>query len=154
MFIVRPQMSTADLVSRIKTAFAGVVRPDPSTIAPHRCSECDELRDALAPCTPDSVSIEVLRKHVWDLPLLSDEAKQYYLPAWLCASFTHNTWDFADAAIQDINSNHRYEPVGGYSDEQWSVLLEWLEHYASSDDPVTQENATKARERVAKRGEA
>ena len=147
-------MDAVALRRRIQDAFSVVARPGRDAIAPHRCVECDELRDDLASYTCDAVPIEMLGKHVWDLPLLSSEAKQYFLPAWLTASLIESGWDFTDAAIQDINSNHRYDPPSGYTDDQWQVLLEWLDHHAETGDMVTKENAQRAKASAGGRSEA
>jgi hypothetical protein len=144
-------MDVVAFQQRILTAFADVARPEAPAIAPHDCEECEELRQALAPFTSNSVPVGLLRKYVWDLPLLSAEAKQYFLPAWLCASLSEDTWDFADALMQNIDSNIKFDPVGGYSDEQWAVLFEWLEIQAACDEPITQERAIEVNAKARKR---
>ncbi len=137
-------MEADALLLRIQEAFASVPRPSEHEIAPHRCQECDELRNDLAPYDANAVPLEILRKHVWDLPLLSAEAKQYFLPAWLSASVLEGGTNFTEATIQDIDSNHRYDPSGGYTDEQWQVLLAWRDHQAETGDSAAKESAHSA----------
>jgi hypothetical protein len=134
---------------QIRKAFSSVTRPALDTIAPHRCPECDSLRDALALHTAETVPLEILSEHVWDLPLLSAEAKHYYLPAWLYAALsTNDTWNFIDAAIGNIDSNERFDSAGGYTDEQWQAILSWLEYVQATNEAVTQESAHAVRAAV------
>lgn len=147
-------MEAAALLHRIRAAFSAVARPTADRIAPHRCAECDALRDDLAAFAVETIPIEVLRKHVWDLPLLSAEAKRYFLPAWLAASLVEPGWDFTDAALQDIDSNHRYDPPGGYTDDQWQVLLDWLDHHAETGDMESKDSGNNATFSAGGRSEA
>lgn len=142
-------METSAVTLLIQEAFAAVARPAIEDIAPHRCEECDELRDELAPFEVGNIPPSVLRKHVWDLPLLSDSAKHYYLPAWLNAGLAEDDWDFKDAVFQALKSDHRWEPQEGYTTAQWQAVLAWLDCVRQSDDQVTQETAEEVRCHVA-----
>jgi hypothetical protein len=139
-------MDTAAVLSkRIQAAFADVPRPSAESITPHRCPECDEIRDSLCNAPVNEILIEVLRERVWDLPLLSAEAKHYFLQAWLSAALRDPSGNFSDAARINIDSNQRFDPPGGYTDEQWMVILDWLDFIAESGDPVTRESAQGAK---------
>jgi hypothetical protein len=139
-------MDTAtQLLNRIESAFAMVPRPTTDSITPHRCPECDEIRDRLCKAPVKELSIEELRNCVWDLPLLSAEAKQYFLQAWLCAAVVDPSGNFSDAARIDIDSNLRFDPPGGYTDEQWMVIMEWLDFIAGTGDVVTKDSAQAAK---------
>jgi hypothetical protein len=106
-----------------------VLRPRPESIAPHACGECETLKADLAPFPSDAVPEHVLKSHVWDLPLLSAEAKHYYLPAWLYAALIEPSGDFSEAVVMNIDANQR---VPGYTDEQWRAMLDWLDFIRSS----------------------
>lgn len=110
--------------AQIRAAFHCVPRPQPESIAPHACGECETLKADLAPFTSDAVPEEVLRPHVWDLPLLSSEAKHYYLPAWLYVALIEPSGDFSEAVVMNIDANQR---VPDYTDEQWQAILDWLD---------------------------
>ena len=144
----RSHMSPSELAQKIRRAFAAVPRPQATSIAPHGCDECDELRADFAAHTVDAIPLDVLHKHVWDLPLLSAEAKQYFLPAWLIEALSSQTWDFVDAAMQYIDSGQRFDPPIRYTDEQWQVLIDWLEFHAAAGDEVTRESAVEARRQL------
>ncbi len=133
---------------RIQSAFASVPRPTVENIAPHRCDECDELRDAFAPYAAEELPIEVLRKHVFDLPLLSSAAKHYYLQAWLYAALGKESWNYVDAATANIDSHVRFDPPGGYSEAQWEAILAWLDYLEFAEEIVTQESVRVTAARV------
>jgi hypothetical protein len=139
---------------KIQDAFSAVSRPSIDELTPHRCQECDALRDALAPFTVNDVPLEVLREHVFDLPLLSAKAKQYYLPAWLYAALGAESWNYADAAITNIDSDERFDPPGYYTDAQWEAILGWLAHLEATEESVTQGTARNAATAIRRRGEA
>jgi hypothetical protein len=139
---------------QIQAAFASVPRPAAEVIAPHRCDECDELRDALAPYAADEVPTEVLKSHVFDLPLLSSAAKHYYLQAWLYAALDKESWNYVDAATTNIDSNERFDPPGGYTDAQWEAILAWLDYLESAEESITQESVRVTATLVRRRGEA
>ena len=103
------------------------------------------------PYTAEDLPLQVLQSHVFDLPLLSAEAKQYYLPAWLYASLEGDSWNYVDAATTNIDANERFDPKGGYTEAQWEAILVWLAHLEESEEQITQESvrttATKVRTR-------
>jgi hypothetical protein len=55
-------------------------------IAPHECEECSTLRQHLAPRTWSEVSDGFTEQYSGSLPLLSPDAYNAYLPAWLRAA--------------------------------------------------------------------
>ncbi len=70
------------LLSEIELAFS-VSQPPPGSLIECGCEECEELqRDFSGRCWRD-VPDEVIQYHQGDLPLFSDAAWRYYLPAYL-----------------------------------------------------------------------
>ena len=114
-------------------------------IAPHPCPECDELAQELAEFSGGTVPDEVFAKHVWDLPLLSDDAKHYYLPAWLRRARPKDTWGSCDALVYALEANHRWLPQPPYTEAQWLAVDAVLESCAQSDDPAMNENVARER---------
>lgn len=143
-------MTATDLLTQVKEAFASVPKPPVDDIAPHRCAECDELANDLAPYSAEAMPDAVFSKHVWDLPLLSDEAKHYYLPAWLLRAIPEDAWDSCDALVHALEADHRWSPVPPYTEQQWLAVDAVLEHAASFGDLVTSENVAKARRSIPK----
>ena len=135
-------MSVDELMHQIELAFADVPQPDTGDIAPHRCAECDDLRDDFVVHGRDGITNDLLRKHVWDLALLSDEAKQYYLPVWLLASLKDPESDATDSLLTALDSEHRWSPARGYTRKQQRVINAWLEFIASGSEVVAAERAS------------
>lgn len=118
-------MNPRKLTDRILKAFEADAPPSRDQITPHRCEECDELASDLEGLQPSEVPRERLIYHRWDLPLLSTEAKRYYLPVWMVASIEEPDSDFTDALIMNLDSDHRND---GYSQLQKAVIVDYLRY--------------------------
>jgi hypothetical protein len=140
------------LREQILAAFGSVPRPTGDAIAPHRCLECDELVEDFSPFTASEIPENVFRKHVWDLPLLSAEAKHYYLPAWLIRSLAipEGMWwpDECSTVVRSLEGDHRWDPVPPYTKEQWTAVRDWLLHVERAADSIDLENLERARKWV------
>lgn len=122
-------MTTPDLATAVIEAFAEAPRPAADNIAPHAfCKECTGVTNYLQGRDPFTFDDEMLRGCVWDLPLLSADAKRFYLPAWLLASIRDpRGTDATDALVHALDGDHRWDPAGGYTDAQRAVLVRYLE---------------------------
>jgi hypothetical protein len=136
------------LKSEIRDAFRHVRKPEPAKIASHSCPECDELRSNLQPHDSNTVPAEILDYHRWDLPLLSDDAKQYYLPAWLVSSIDNPQSDYTDALLYALDSDHRWLPSTPYTERQWRALEAYLDYIEAHADPMMLDDVAKARKRL------
>lgn len=117
-----------DLAAAVIAAWADTPAPAPDQIAPHPCEECDGVRDYLAGRDPLRFDHEAITGCVWDLPLLSAEAKRYYLPAWLLDSIRDPRGaDATDALVYALDSDHCWDPEGGYDEAQHAVITRYLE---------------------------
>lgn len=114
------ELMSEALRAQVLDAFGSV--PKPPVIAPHRCPECDEISEDLAPFSGMSLPDGHFAKHVWDLPLLSDEAKHYYLPAWLLRVSSEDAWSACDALIYALEADHRWNPEPPYTEAQWLAI--------------------------------
>ncbi len=122
-------MTAPDLATAVIEAFADAPRPAADKIAPHAfCEECAGVAAYLEGRDPFAFEDEALLGCIWDLPLLSAEAKRFYLPAWLLASIRDpRGTDATDALVYALDSDHRWDPEGGYSEAQRAVLVRYLE---------------------------
>jgi hypothetical protein len=75
-----------------------------------------------------------MQTHSYDLALLSDESKHYYLPAWLLRAIDAPESNCADALTFALDSDHAWEPTPDYSKRQWRVLLAFLRYIRSRVD--------------------
>ena len=120
-------MPTPDLeliAGAVRAAWADT--PPPELIAPHRCDECQALTEALQGRPPETI-LEAVPSAVWDLPLLGDEARRYYLPGWLLPSLADPMHDATSALLFAFDSDHRWAPEGGYTEAQRDVIARYLE---------------------------
>lgn len=121
-------MTQPDLAAAVIEAFSSAPRPSADNIAPHRCDECADVTRYLDGRDPLAFDEEALRGCIWDLPLLSAEAKRYYLPAWLLASIRDPEGsDATDALVYALDGDHRWDPEGGYTEGQRAVIVRYLE---------------------------
>lgn len=121
--------TTPDLATAVIAAWRDVPRPPREAIAPHEyCDECDAVASYLDGRDAFTFDDDALLGCIWDLPLLSAEAKRYFLPAWLLASIRDPQGsDATDALVYALDGDHRWEPEGGYSEAQRAVLVRYLE---------------------------
>ncbi len=133
-------MNFANLKHDVLDAFSAIERPERPSLVVHSCCECHALAEDLARHSAASLPAEVLQKHVWNLPLLSDEAKQYFLPAWICSSIDDPCSDATDALLMEFRSDHRWSPATAYTEAQWGAIGNWLDLLAQSCDPYSRED--------------
>lgn len=124
-------MTTADIEREILGAFASVPKPAQAGLISHPCCECEELAAGLAPFAAAAVPDAVLSKHVWDLPLLSDEGKHYYLQAWLLRGLQAGGENAIDAVVFSLDSDHRWTPEPPYTLDEWRAVDRWLAYVAA-----------------------
>jgi hypothetical protein len=131
-------MTTPDLADAVIEAFAGVPRPAPGNIAPHPCEECVAIEEYLDGRNPFGLDEEALLGCIWDMPLLSAEAKRFHLPVWLLASVRGSAGsDATDALVFALDSDRRWDPEGGYTEAQRAVLVRYLEAMLENLDDET-----------------
>jgi hypothetical protein len=86
------------------------------------------------------------------MPLLSAEAKHYYLPAWLIRCLeVEGPWlpDECSTLLYGLEDpEHRWKPDPPFTPGQWQVIADWLEHVSQFADEVDIEHLEGARKRV------
>ena len=133
----------------IRESFADVPKPAQPALISHRCCECDELAADLFPHDATALPEAVFARHVWDLPLLSDDGKRYYLAAWLLRALEPDDPGAADAVIYALDSDHRWAPATPYTGEQWLVVDQWLAAVAALE-PGLRDDAERVRDKLPK----
>jgi len=144
-------MELIQLRQLIVDAFAEAPKPHHDEIAPHRCDECDELAADLAQFLAAEIPDDVFQKHVWDLPLLSADAKKYYLQAWLLRCVvTTSHWlpDEATTVLIALEGQHRWDSTQPFTRKQWQAIYAWLDYVAQFASELDIESLEKACARV------
>lgn len=142
-------MDEKQLRFEIARAFVDVPQPVKAVIAPHDCLECDELRTALAPYDWQHVPPDVLDACRWEMALLSADAKQHYLPAWMLRSLDDHQFagDYRFSVLFALGSDHRWDTTLPYTDEQRQALSDFLDfQYEYREDELEAESIEKARD--------
>jgi len=137
----------------IARAFVDVAQPEAKDITPHRCDECDQLRNALAPYEWQDVPGDVLDDCRWGMPLLSDDAKQHYLPAWMLRALDGGKWaaDYVSTTVFALNSDHRWAPTRPYTHEQRLAVAHFLAFIERTSDEWELQDIEKAQAKLRER---
>ena len=132
-------MTAADIERVIREAFGPVPKPPQAALILHPCCECEELAANLSAFEAAAVPDEVFSRHVWDLPLLSDEGKHFYLQAWLLRGLHGGGGSAIDAVVFALDTDHRWNPEPPYTAEQWLAVDHWLAHVAAEDGTLAED---------------
>lgn len=124
-----------ELKHQIIEAFENVPYPK-SGIALHECDECRELRESFTGQNWRTISSKIVEKHYGQIPLFSDEAFPYFLPAYLIYSlenFNDNlVCEFTIYALtptkKQIRENFDYwkEKFQKFDNKQMDTIYEFL----------------------------
>jgi hypothetical protein len=133
------QIDEASLIHRIYAAFSAAPRPARDEIAPHRCWECDQVRDRLARHESRGVPISEMEWLADSLPLLSPTALRYYLPRYLELSMTHRSSVVCELVLYHLadehpNEDYWRERYAVFSAAERHVILEYLRYRSTWPD--------------------
>lgn len=121
------------LVELLYAAFAEASRPTLDDITPHRCYECDEVRDGLAPYAARTVPDEEVRAD--SLPLLSPTALRHYLPRYIEFGFTHRDSILSEFLIYNLCAENLEERrYAAFSIAERQALHRYLKHRYDTTD--------------------
>jgi hypothetical protein len=133
-----------DLINRIFEVFKSAPYPGDDKLICHQCDECHRLRDDFKGKKAQEVDSETVYYHQDSLPLFSDEAKRYFLPAFLRESIMEPQRTITEFLLYSFDSDHRWKPKGGYTKEQVKIVNEYfdfIEHYLDEFDKNIYESA-------------
>ena len=133
------------LVQEIENAFSDTSYPSDNTIVPlynnePHCAECAELAETFRDKTWKSVPIKTLAGWRGSLSLFTNEAFQYYLPAFLQAALLHTAetdtlWEniFYILTPPEENTGSKMERflqrISGFTNKQKDVLKRYMRLY-------------------------
>jgi hypothetical protein len=137
-------MDYSELVGRIKAAFADVSEPAQDNIVCHDCEECSALRESVIGRTPDELSDTWVQQNFDQLPFFSDEAKRFYLPAFLRVAALKPDSEVAQYVLYSLSDEFRMHPSGGYSPQQSQAIRDFLSFVEPRVDEYDREYVAKA----------
>lgn len=128
-----------DYIPRLYRAFVAAPRPQKDEVTPHRCWECDEVDERLAPHEAAHVPDEDMTWLGDTLPLLGPPAFRYYLPRFIefCLAQPESMLDavinynLAPTGDLDVGERNRF---ANFTPSEARVVLEFVEHRANRDD--------------------
>ena len=132
------------LVQRIESAFGDAPAPADDNIVYHHCAECDALEVAVRGKNPDQLSDDWVEQSFDQLPFLSDDAKRYYLPAFLRVAANKPDSTVAQFVLYSLADDFRMQPSGGYSEQQKQAIRDYLSFIQPHVDQYDQEHFSKA----------
>jgi hypothetical protein len=115
-------------MQHIHAAFTKVPRPE--HIIAHECDECFKLRDDLQDKQPRQIPDAWIERNFDKLPLLTDEAKQFFLPAYLRVGALAPNSLVSEFVLYTLADDFRFQPVDGYSLEQKQAIANYIEFIA------------------------
>ncbi len=139
-------MSYDDLMQQIREAFSSAAAPADDALVPHHCDECDTLRGDLRGRTPEELADDWVKRSFDQLVFMSDDAKRYYLPAYLRVAARDPESTVTQFLLYSLSDEFRFQPTGGYTAAQRQALLDFLTFIQPQSDPHQMEYISRARE--------
>jgi hypothetical protein len=127
-------LTVTTIAEEIRSAFP-VGPPPGQPITGHRCDECDEVEDLMGGRTWVDVADDFPTYCHDAFPLLSREAKTYYLPAYMCFDLTTSGWT-AGISLSSAFKHGEFAPEQ-FDNRQRSAIARWIEHYYRSEPSRT-----------------
>jgi len=124
MLPVRPRRM--NLTLQIEEAFVGEMPPI-GRLTPHLCDECDEVHSQLTGRTWQDVARNFPTYCHDAFPLLSDQAKKYYLPAYMVTSLGPDA-NGQGTSIEISLSNKQIKP-SDFNQSQVAAIAGWVNRY-------------------------
>jgi hypothetical protein len=137
-------MEYDELMHHINSAFADVPAPSEDSIICHECEECFALRDDVRGHTPAELSDSWVEQSFDQLPLFSEDAKRFYLPAFLRVAALKPDSLVTQFSLYSLSDGFRMQP-GGYSPQQKQAIRDFLGYIETRVDEFDQEYVAKAK---------
>ena len=119
------------LIESTYAAFLKAPRPAPGDITPHRCEECDKVRDFLAAYSVQDVPDKVMESIADALPLLAPSSQRYFLPRFIEFGLTHPDSIASEYLLYHLSEERPCEPYwvaryAAFSPEERHAIVNYL----------------------------
>ena len=128
----------------IRAAFADAPRPADDNIVCHDCPECRALLSDVRGHTPDELPDSWVERSFDQLPFFSDDAKRYYLPAFLRAGALKPDSVVTQFVLYTLSDDFRMQPSGGYPKQQREAIADYLRYVEQTADEYEEDYLAKA----------
>jgi hypothetical protein len=129
-------MNTKKLIKHIDSVFEKKRPPAEIDLTPHRCNECDQLRDDFTGLEWWNIENTLIDENFGKLPLFSSIAFHYYFPAYLKRSL--QKFEYFDEVLESVMYSLHEETDSVFwirfkerrslfSDEQALIVVEFLQ---------------------------
>lgn len=119
-----------EFIEKMYQVFSSAEKPLIGEMTPHRCIECDELRDQLHPYVQRDVPDEWLTYHGDALPLLSPKALRYYFPRYIEFGLLNQDENAFDNCLYHLSPDeideYWAERIAIFSIEEKAIFREYL----------------------------
>ncbi len=120
-----------EFIEKMYQTFSSAEKPRIDEVTPHRCMECDEVRDQLHPYDQRNIPDKLLIYHGDALPLLSPKALRYYFPRYIefgllnqdCNAFDNCLYQLAPHEMDE----YWQERIAVFNTEEKAIFREYLE---------------------------
>jgi len=131
-------------MKRIGVAFADVPPLADDNIICHECEECFRLYEDLRGHTPEEISDAWIEKNFDKLPLLTADAKRFFLPAFFRVAAQKPDSLVAQFVLYSLADDFRMQPSGGYSAQQKRAVRDYLTYIEQRMEEYDREYFDKA----------
>jgi len=131
-------------MERIGAAFADVPLPADDNIICHECEECFRLHESLRGHTAGEISDAWIEENFDKLPLLTDDAKQFFLPAFFRVAALKPDSLAAQFLLYSLADDFRMQPQSGYSAQQKQAVRDYLTYIEQRMEEYDREYFDKA----------
>lgn len=127
-----------DFIEKMYMVFSEVDKPGLDEMTPHRCIECNEIRDQLHAYDKRDVPNKLLIYHGDALPLLSPKALRYYFPRYIEFGLLHQEYNAFDSCLYqlalDTIDDYAKARMAVFTSNEKAIFREYLELRRSMED--------------------
>ena len=127
-----------EFIEQMYKVFSDVEKPLIDDITPHRCIECDDIRDQVHPYNKRDLTDALLKYHGDALPLLSAEALRYYFPRYIEFGLLNQDSNVFDNCLYHLSpeeiDEYWKERINVFSKNEKEILVEYLHIREQGED--------------------
>jgi len=108
-----------EFINNMYQVFSKAEKPEKSEITPHRCTECDKIRDELFSHNKEDIEDNLIDYHGDALPLLSPKALKYFIPRYIEYGLLHQKSNAFESTLYHLAP----EKIDDYWTARFNIFL-------------------------------